>query len=159
MSSQIKLYSYILLAAPLSLYDIWNGIKFSNLFEIAGSRISEKFLKPRLSILKITEQYLCDSFKDIQNILDTLCSVPWLLFYFSQHKTLHLGFIRFILDLCTQAPVFLPPGNFRSLILTKRKNAYECHVIDILRIIEGFQGFFFFLFFYLSGELSLFFPL
>ena len=59
------------------------------------------FLKPRLSILKIIEQYLCNWFKDTQNIINPLPSIPSVAFYFSEDKTLHLGFIRFIPDLCT----------------------------------------------------------
>lgn len=35
-------------------------VKFSNLFEIAEDRISEKFLKPTVRILEIIEQCLCD---------------------------------------------------------------------------------------------------
>ena len=144
MSSQIKSHYYILLLPTrpnLSVYDIWNGIKFSNLFEITEDRICEMFLTPRLSILKIIEQYLCNWFKGIQNIINPLPSTPSVAFYFSEHKTLQLGFIRFIPDLCTPASLFLLPGNFRSLILPKGENVYECHVTDILRTIEGFQGF------------------
>jgi len=107
------------------------------------------FITPRLSMLKIIEQYLCNWFKGIQNIINPLPSTASVAFYFSEQ----LGFISFIPDLCTPAPLFLFPGNFRSLILPKGENVYKCHVTDILRTVEGFQGFFFF--HHLSGELNL----
>ena len=100
-------------------------------------------------MLKIIEQYLCNWFKGIQNIINPLPSTASVAFYFSEQ----LGFISFIPDLCTPAPLFLFPGNFRSLILPKGENVYKCHVTDILRTVEGFQGFFFF--HHLSGELNL----
>lgn len=74
----------------------------SNLFEIGGDRISEKFLKPRISIVqRMGQGYATDLkiFKTLLILHFLYCHCCVILVAY----TLHPGFIRFPPDLCVLA--------------------------------------------------------